>query len=79
MISPDRPGLLAIIGRIFVELNIHLISAKISTLGERVEDVFYITDKEGHPLNDQQLCQTLKQTICDQLDTEVLENAQNSV
>ena len=74
--SPDRPGLLAIIGRIFVELNIRLVNAKISTLGERVEDVFYITDKTDRRLNDTQLCETLKQMICRQLDTEILDSGQ---
>ena len=68
VISPDRPGLLALIGRIFVEFDIQLANAKIATLGERVEDVFYITDAQGRCLSDPQLCQTLQQKIRHQLD-----------
>ena len=72
VISPDRPGLLALIGRIFVELNIHLVNAKISTMGERVEDIFYITNAKGRPLDDPQVCRTLQETICRQLDTQLI-------
>ena len=50
--AADRPGLLARIGRLFVEFDISVHSAKISTLGERVEDVFFVTDARGRPLRD---------------------------
>ena len=40
VISPDRHGLLATLGRIFMDFKIQIQNAKISTLGERVEDVF---------------------------------------
>ncbi|GAB1256745.1 [protein-PII] uridylyltransferase [Aurantivibrio plasticivorans] len=71
VISPDRPGLLARIGRIFIEFNIQLQNAKISTLGERVEDIFFITDNNGQPLSDPSLCQRLQKEICQQLDQHV--------
>ena len=75
--SPDRPGLLARLARIFVEFNVGIIAAKISTLGERVEDIFYITDKEGNRLSDPTLCQDLQDTICKQLDENNLDNFTN--
>lgn len=72
VISPDRPGLLARIGQIFIEMNIQLKGARISTLGERVEDVFLIADDEGHPLSDPALCEQLQMEIRKQLDKQNL-------
>src|SRR5579859_2526329 len=46
----DRPGLLSDIGKVLMELNLQLHDAKIMTVGERAEDVFYITDFEQRPL-----------------------------
>jgi len=71
VISPDRPGLLATIGRIFMEFGVQLQNAKISTLGERVEDIFFITDANKEPLTDPVLCDRLQQTICRELDLQV--------
>ncbi len=44
LVSLDRPGLLAQISQIFVKQHIQLQMAKIMTMGEKVEDVFFITD-----------------------------------
>ena len=66
--TPDRPGLLARLGRIFVSFNVELQAAKIQTLGERVEDVFFITDDHQQALTDPKLCNALQRTICDELD-----------
>jgi [protein-PII] uridylyltransferase len=71
VISPDRPGLLACIARVFIDFELHLQNAKIATLGERVEDMFYITDNNGQPLSDPTLCQRLQDEICRQLDDRV--------
>ena len=54
VIAPDRPGLLAVIAKVLVEADINLVTAKITTLGERVEDIFYITDQAGKPITDPQ-------------------------
>ncbi|MFV8817868.1 [protein-PII] uridylyltransferase [Haliea sp. E17] len=66
--SPDRPGLLARIGRIFVKFGIELQAAKIQTLGERVEDVFFITDGDEQPITDPERCAALQQAIREELD-----------
>lgn len=71
VITPDRPGLLALIGRIFIDFEIQLQNAKIATLGERVEDIFFITDKDGQPLSDPELCERLQKEICSQIDQQV--------
>jgi len=66
--TPDRPGLLARIGRIFVDFGIELQAAKIQTLGERVEDVFFITDEHQQALRDPELCESIQRTIREELD-----------
>ncbi|XGA80904.1 [protein-PII] uridylyltransferase [Halomonas sp. CH40] len=65
--APDRPGLLARVGRIFMEQDIALSAAKIATLGERVEDVFFITTKAGEPLTDPERQQQLRERLIDVL------------
>ena len=68
VITPDRPGLLARIGQVLLEHRVRLTNAKIATLGERVEDVFFITDEHGGPLRDPGVCQALQQDLCTMLD-----------
>ncbi|WP_426156089.1 [protein-PII] uridylyltransferase [Pseudomonas sp. TSRC2-2] len=65
--APDRPGLLARVGGIFLEFDLSLQNAKIATLGERVEDVFFITDAHNQPLSDPLLCSRLQDAIVEQL------------
>lgn len=64
----DRPGLLARIGRIFAEFNLLVQNARIATLGERAEDVFFVTGRDGQPISDPELCQRLQQYIKEELD-----------
>jgi [protein-PII] uridylyltransferase len=66
--TPDRPGLLARIGRIFFEYGIELQAAKIATLGERVEDVFFITANGHKPIEDEALIAEIQSAICTELD-----------
>ncbi len=68
VITPDRPGLLAHLGRIFMRFGLRLLSAKIATLGERVEDMFYVVDHDYQPLSDPETCRALSTTICRELD-----------
>lgn len=67
VMAPDRPGLLARIGKVFMDFGLSLVNAKIITQGERIEDVFFITDSNGQPLSDPQLCQQLQETLTSQL------------
>ena len=71
VIAADRPGLLACLGDIFVEFDIELINAKIATLGERVEDIFFITDKNMQAINDAQVCEDIQAAIRHRLDEQV--------
>jgi len=52
LVTADRPGLLSKVGQIFIKKGIDIASAKIMTIGERAEDVFYISDLSGCPLTD---------------------------
>ena len=66
--SRDRPGLLAKIAIIFEENEIVLKAAKIQTLGERVEDIFFVTTMENKILKDKKLCDSIQISIRNELD-----------
>ena len=68
IVALDRPGLLAHIGRIFMEHKVNLQNARIATLGERAEDIFFLTDSEQQPISDPELCERLCDALRTQLD-----------
>lgn len=47
----DHPGLLAKVGGLFMMQGLDIHSARIATLGERAEDIFFVTKKDGIPMN----------------------------
>ncbi len=51
LVAADRPGLLCTVGKTFVELGVDIHTAKIMAIGERAEDVFYVSDEAGRPLD----------------------------
>jgi [protein-PII] uridylyltransferase len=53
LIAADRPGLLSEVGKVFKAEHVSINGAKIMTVGERAEDVFYITDSEDRTLDDE--------------------------
>ena len=52
LIAGDRPGLLCDIGKVLMEERVDLLAAKIMTVGERAEDVFYLASLSGSPLDE---------------------------
>lgn len=67
IISYDRPGLLAKIGLVFAAHKLNLQQAKIATLGQRIEDIFVVTNCEGKLLSDLEatkVTEDLLQTLC---------------
>lgn len=63
LVAADQPGLLSMIGRIFAKRGILVDAAKIATIGERAEDVFYITDRLDRPITDERLLDELREVI----------------
>lgn len=49
--AADRPGILSSIARVFLSAKVNVLAARISTLGERIDDVFLVSDSEQRPLN----------------------------
>lgn len=47
----DQPGLLARIGGLFMMQGLDIHSARIATLGERAEDIFFVTKKDNQPMS----------------------------
>jgi [protein-PII] uridylyltransferase len=52
LITTDHSGLLSKVGRVFNQQDISLHSARIITIGSRVEDMFSITDLQERPITD---------------------------
>ena len=67
LVAGDRPGLLCDVGKVLMQQHIELRKAKIMTVGERAEDVFYVTDLQHRPL-DEAAAQRLKEHLLQALD-----------
>jgi len=67
LIAADRPGLLSEVGKVFKAEHISINGAKIMTVGERAEDVFYITDSEDRTLDDE-ACRRVQDALVRALD-----------
>ena len=62
--ATDRPGLLSDLAQIFVSFNINLQTAKVMTLGDRVEDIFVVRgDTLSQPRTQRQFERALLETL----------------
>jgi [protein-PII] uridylyltransferase len=67
LIAADRPGLLSEVGKVFKAERVAINGAKIMTVGERAEDVFYITETDGSQLQEESF-ERVKQSLILALD-----------
>jgi [protein-PII] uridylyltransferase len=67
LIAADRPGLLSEVGKVFKAERVAINGAKIMTVGERAEDVFYITDTDGWLLPEE-ACRRVQDALVRALD-----------
>ena len=65
--ATDRPGLLSAIAEALVTCGARLHDARVATFGQRVEDVFTISDADGGVL-DEEACQALETELRQRLD-----------
>lgn len=52
VVAADHPGLLAGFARAILDCGVHLLNAKITTIGERAEDIFFLRDRQRRPISD---------------------------
>ncbi len=63
----DVPGLLAKLSRVFYELKCRVVGARITTLGEEAEDIFYLTDLNNQPITHNDTLQQLHDTLLERI------------
>lgn len=63
----DRPGLLSLIAEVLLAEHVRIHDARIATLGDRVEDLFVLSDRHDRPLT-QAACDALSQALKLRLD-----------
>ena len=61
--AQDHPGLLHQVAKALLENKVLLTAAKVSTVGERAEDVFYLTDRDGLAINNPDIQKRIADTI----------------
>jgi len=67
IIAADRPGILSSIGRILQSAEVAVHAARITTLGERIDDVFFVRNRDGSPYHDSQARESLTQQLIEHL------------
>ena len=67
----DRPGLLYDLTRALSDLGLQITSAKISTFGEEVVDVFYVKDIFGMKIEHEGKLKAIRQALLEALDNSI--------
>ncbi|VAV94656.1 [Protein-PII] uridylyltransferase / [Protein-PII]-UMP uridylyl-removing enzyme, partial [hydrothermal vent metagenome] len=66
-IGADRHGLLASLAQSLNQCRVNIISAHIMTYGERVVDIFYVTEKNGSKVKNRRRIDTIRQSLMQML------------
>jgi [protein-PII] uridylyltransferase len=62
--AKDMPGLLSTVANVIARNSINITHAKVSTLGEKIDDIFYLTNREGSNIT--------KQSTLDKLESQLI-------
>ncbi|TXL08259.1 hypothetical protein BMR07_02760, partial [Methylococcaceae bacterium CS1] len=62
LITTDHPGLLSKLGQLFRAHGFNILNAKITTIGSRAEDMFFLSTQNGQLITPEQ-----QQTFIDEL------------
>ena len=65
--AADRPGLLYTVARTLFELELSVSVAKISTYVDQVVDVFYVTDRSGKKIEDEQRLNHIRARLLEEI------------
>ncbi len=65
----DTAGLLTQIGEVFMHLSLDILDARITTLGEIAEDIFYVTTQSGKTINDLEKQEEIRMALIEKLDS----------
>ncbi|MDH5633687.1 MAG: [protein-PII] uridylyltransferase [Gammaproteobacteria bacterium] len=68
--AQDRPGLLHQVAQALHHCDIKLAASKITTFGERAEDIFFIVDRNNSPIESAEQLDCLKQEVTRRLSNE---------
>ena len=74
VVAQDRPGLLYQVALALRHCRVNLVAAKVSTYGERAEDVFFVNTRDGRPLTDAEQSKCLETEIVRRLAPVVAES-----
>jgi [protein-PII] uridylyltransferase len=67
VISQDRPGLLYQIALALRSCGLNLVNAKVATYGERVEDIFFVSTRDGRAVREPEQLACLEREILSRL------------
>ncbi len=71
IVTLDRPGLLAVIARLLVQLEVRVHGARIATFGERAEDWFVVSKRDNTPFASSEEKERIAVTIAQNLDESI--------